>query len=124
MDYDSELDAIEKKIEELENSGEYQTLAQKNSVWFVKYATDDEKAKFELLSEKLAELKERRRDYVQIILSQNAHAVKKADTTRKQYKKDTAIKDERLLLSDVATKLWKRFGLLQDSIIHHHLAIQ
>ncbi|KAI3652324.1 hypothetical protein MP228_003627 [Amoeboaphelidium protococcarum] len=109
MDFAQKLKSVEQKIDTLQNSDGYKTLAKKNSVWFVKYATDDEKADWELLREKLARLKDRRRDYVQIILSQYAHAVNKADNTRKKYKKDTAIRDERLLLSDVATKLWKRF---------------
>ncbi|KAI3644424.1 hypothetical protein MP228_010588 [Amoeboaphelidium protococcarum] len=109
MDYDSELKAVEQEIKALENSQEYKTLAKKNSVYFVKNATDDEKADWELLREMLAELKDRRRDYVQIILSQNAHTVKKADTRRKGYKVDVAVKDERLLLSDVAIKMWERF---------------
>jgi hypothetical protein len=35
--------------------------------------------------------------------------LKKSEKTRKGYKKDTAIKDERLLLSDVAITMWERF---------------
>jgi hypothetical protein len=62
------------------------------------------------LKEKLAALKKKEEDFYQnAILSTNAHSVKKSDKTRNGYKKDTAIKDERLLLSDVAITLWERF---------------
>jgi hypothetical protein len=60
--------------------------------------------------EKLADLRKKEDFYQNAILSSNAHAVKITDKTRKGYKKDTAIKDERLLLSDVAIKMWQRFG--------------
>lgn len=40
--------------------------------------------------------------------------MKKSDKPRKGYRKDTAIKDERLLLSDVAITMWKRFGYILE----------
>ncbi len=61
------------------------------------------------MKEKLAELKGNWQDYVKIIQSTNAHSVKKYDKTRKGYKKDTAIKDVRLLMSDVTIKMWEQF---------------
>ncbi len=65
---------------------------------------------WQLLKEKLADLKKKEDFYQQFILSTNAHSVKKSDKTRKGYKKDTAIKNERLWLSDVAITMWERFG--------------
>ena len=58
---------------------------------------------------KFDELKKKEDFYQNAILSKNAHLVKKSDKTRKGYIKDTAIKDERLLLSDVAVKMWEKF---------------
>ena len=104
------LDQIDQEIKALENSEEYKTLAMKNRAWAVPKPTEQEKGEWQLLKEKLAELNTKRRDNVNIILSMNSHSVKKVDKTRKGYKKDTAIKDERLLLSDVATKMWERFS--------------
>jgi hypothetical protein len=110
MEYHQKLDAVEQEIKALENSEEYKALAQKNRAWADPKPTEAEKGEWGLLKEKLDELKERRRDHVQIILSTNAHSVEKADSTRKKYKKDAAVKDERLLLSDVAIKMWERFN--------------
>jgi hypothetical protein len=53
-----------------------------------------------------------------LMLSTNAHSVKKPDKTRKGYKKDTAIKDERLFLSDVTITMWERLGF---PLGHDHL---
>ena len=83
MNFQQELKAVEQEIKALENSDEYTTLAKKNRAWAVPKPTETEKGEWGLLKEKLAELKERRRDYVQIILSTNAH---KADSTRNKYK--------------------------------------
>ena len=107
---DSKLDYLEQEIMQLENSEEYKTLAHKNRAWALPKPTEQEKGEWDLLKKKLDELKERRKEHVNIILSMNSHSVKKSDKTRKGYKKDTAIKDERLLLSDVAITMWERFG--------------
>ena len=107
---DSKLDYLEQEIMQLENSEEYKTLAHKNRAWALPKPTEQEKGEWDLLKKKLDELKERRKEHVNIILSMNSHSVKKSDKTRKGYKKDTAIKDERLLLSDVAITMWKQFG--------------
>jgi hypothetical protein len=104
-----ELDQIDLEIKALENSEVYQTLAHKNQAWASPKPTEKEKGEWRLLKEKLAELKKKEDFYRKVILSMNAHSVKKSDKTRKGYKKDTAIKDERLLLSDVAMKMWKKF---------------
>ncbi len=78
--------------------------------WAVPKPTEQENGEWQLLKEKLAALKNKEEDFYQnAILSTNAHSVKKSDKTRNGYKKDTAIKDERLLLSDVAITLWERF---------------
>jgi hypothetical protein len=61
------------------------------------------------LKEKLADLKEKKDFYQRLMPSTNAHSVKKSEKIRKGYKKDSAINDERLLLSDVAITLWERF---------------
>jgi hypothetical protein len=105
-----ELIQLDRKIRELETSEEFKALADKNGVWAVPKATDQEKKEWQQLNEELAYLKRQRQDYVNLILSMNAHSVKKSDKIRKGYKKDTAIKDERLLLSDVAIKMWERFS--------------
>ena len=105
-----ELVQVEQEIKSLENSEEYKTLANKNRAWAVPQPTEQEKGEWQLLKEKLAALKQKEDFYQKAILSTNAHSVKKSDKTRKGYKKDTAIKDERLLLSDVAITMWERFG--------------
>ncbi len=105
-----ELDQLEQEIRALENSEEFKTLASKNRAWAVPKPTEQEKGEWQLLKEKLADLKKKQDFYQNAILSTNAHSAKKSDKTRKGYKKDTAIKDERLLLSDVAIKMWERFG--------------
>jgi hypothetical protein len=94
----------------LENSEEYQTLSNRNSAWAHPKPTEQEKGEWQLLKEKFADLKKKEEFYQKAILSMNAHSVKKSDKIRKVYKKDTAIKDERLLLSDVAITMWERFG--------------
>ena len=104
-----ELVQLDREIKQLVNSAEYQNLAHKNRAWAVPEPTEQEKWEWQLLKEKLADLKKKEDFYQNAILSTNAHSVKKADKTRKGYKKDTAIKDERLLLSDFAIKMWKRF---------------
>ncbi|KAL7502695.1 hypothetical protein ACHAWX_000522 [Stephanocyclus meneghinianus] len=104
-----ELDQLDQEIKALENSEEYKTLAYKNHAWPVPKPTEPEMGEWQLLKEKLADLKKKEDFYRNAILSTNAHSVKKFDKTRKGYKKDTAIKDERLLLSDVAIKMWERF---------------
>eukprot|EP00804_Cyclotella_cryptica_P001862 CCRYP_019353-RA/>CCRYP_019353-RA protein AED:0.08 eAED:0.08 QI:0/-1/0/1/-1/1/1/0/338 len=104
-----ELDQLDQEIKALENSEEYKTLAYKNRVWAVPKPTEQERGEWQLLNEKLAYLKKTEDFYRNAILSMNAHSVKKSDKTRKEYKRDTAIKDERLLLSDVAIKMWERF---------------
>jgi hypothetical protein len=106
---DSKLDYLEQEIMQLENSEEYKTLAHKNRAWALPKPTEQEKCEWQLLKEKLADLKKKEDFYQKAILSTNAHSVKKSDQTRKGYKKDTAIKDERLLLSDVAITMWERF---------------
>ena len=104
------LDQLEQEIKALENSEEYKTLAYKNRAWASPKPTEQEKGEWQIMKEKLADLKKKEDFYQKAILSMNAHSVKKSDKTRKGYKKDTAIKDERLLLSDVAMKMWERFG--------------
>jgi len=104
-----ELDQLDQEIKALENSEEYKTLARKNRTWAVPVPTEQEKGEWQLLKEKLAALKKKEDFYQNAILSKTAHSMKKSDKTRKGYKKDTAIKDERLLLSDVAIKMWERF---------------
>ena len=100
------LDQLEQEIKQLENSEEYKTLAKKNRPWFGT-PTEQEKGEWDLLNKKLDVLMGKEDFYQKTILSMNA---KKSDKIRKRYKKDTAIKDERLLLSDVAIKMWERFG--------------
>ena len=73
-----------------------------------------------ILQEELDELKKENEFQKQLALSTNTHAVKKADKVRKGYKKDTAIKDERLLLSDVAIKMWERFRLMASTSAHQY----
>ena len=104
-----ELFQLDQEIKALENSEEYKTLAYKNRAWAHPKPTEQEKGEWELLKEKLAYLKKKEDFYQKAILSTNVHSVKKSDKTRKRYKKDTAIKDERLLLSDVAITMWERF---------------
>jgi hypothetical protein len=104
-----ELDQLDQEIKALVNSEEYKTLADKNRPWDVPKPTEQEKGEWQLLKEKLAALKKKEDFYQNAILSMNSHSMKKSDKTRKGYKKDTAIKDERLLLSDVAIKMWERF---------------
>jgi hypothetical protein len=104
-----ELVQLDQEIKALENSKEFRTLANKNRAWAVPKPTEQEKGEWQLLKEKLADLKKKENFYQNAILSTNAHSVKKSDKTRKGYKKDTAIKDERLLLSDVAIKMWEQF---------------
>jgi hypothetical protein len=105
-----ELDQVEQEIKALENSEEFKTLAYKNRAWAHPKPTEQEKGEWQILKEKLADLKKKEDFYQKAILSTNTHSVKKSDKTRKGYKKDTAIKDERLLLSDVAITMWERFG--------------
>ena len=105
-----ELDQLDQEINALKNSEEYKTLAYNNRAWAVPKPTEQEKWGWQLLKEKLADLKKKEDYYQKASLSPNAHSVKKSDKTRKGYKKETAIKDERLLLSDVAIKMWERFG--------------
>jgi hypothetical protein len=104
-----ELDQIYKEIKALENSEEFKTLASKNRAWAVPKPTEEEKGEWQILKEKLADLKKNEDFHQKSILSMNVQSVKKSDKTRKGYKKDTAIKDERLLLSDVAITMWERF---------------
>jgi len=104
-----ELFQIDQEIKALENSEEFKTLASKNRAWAVPKPTEQEQGEWQLLKEKLDDLKKNKDFYQKAILSTNAHSVKKSDKTRKGYKKDTAIKDERLLLSDVAITMWERF---------------
>jgi hypothetical protein len=105
-----ELDRLDQEIKALENSDEYQTLKKRNGAWAVPKPTEQEQSEWQLLKEKLDDLKKEQDFHRKAILSTNAHSVKKSDKTRKGYKKDTAIKDERLLLSDVAITMWERFG--------------
>ncbi|KAI3656522.1 hypothetical protein MP638_001254 [Amoeboaphelidium occidentale] len=97
MDFYQKLETVEKKIEELENSEEYKTLAKKNRAWAVLKPKEEEKGEWGILKEKLFELKKDKEFYQKAILSTNAAAVKKTDTVRKGYKKETAIKRERQL---------------------------
>jgi hypothetical protein len=104
------LHQLDQEIKALENSEEYKTLSCKNRAWAVPKPTEQEMGEWQLLKEKRADLKKEKGFYQKLMLSTNAHLVKKSDKTRKGYKKDTAIKDERLLLSDVAITLWEQFG--------------
>ena len=97
-----QLDQLDEEIKQLENSEKFKTLANKNRAWAFPKPLEQEKGEWDALRKTLDELKGKRHDYVKIVLSSNAHSVKKSDNIRKGYKKDTAIKDERLLLSDVA----------------------
>ena len=103
-----ELAQIEQEIKTLENSEEFKTLASKNRVWANPKPTEQEVGEWKLLKEKLAYLREKEDFHQKAILSTNAHSVKKYDKTRKGYKADTAIKDERLLLSSISRKIWEK----------------
>jgi hypothetical protein len=96
------LQQVDQEIKALENSEEYKTLSYKNLAGAVPKPTEQEMWEWQLLKEKLADLKEEKDFYQKLMLSTNAHLVKKSDKTRRGYKKDTAIMDERLLLSDVS----------------------
>ena len=99
---------LEKEIKKLEDSEEYKTLAYKNRAWTLPQPTEQEKGEWHLLNKKLDELKANRQDHVKIISSINSNSsAKKAEKFRKKHA--TAIKDERLLLADVASKLWEKF---------------
>ena len=89
-----QLDQLDQEIKALENSEEYKTLARKNRAWAVPKPTEQENGEWQLLKEKLSALKKKEDFYQNAILSTNAHSVKKSDKTRKGYKKDTAVKDE------------------------------
>jgi hypothetical protein len=104
-----ELVQLNEEIKELETSEEYKTLAYKNRVWAYPKPTEQEKIEWQLLNKKLADLKKNKDSYQNAIPSMIAHSAKICDTTRKGYKRNTAIKDERLLLSDVASLKWKQF---------------
>jgi cell division protein ZapA (FtsZ GTPase activity inhibitor) len=108
-----ELFQLEQEIKALENSAEYQILAFKNHVTAIPKPTEKEEYEWQTLKEeyewqtlkeKLDSLK-RNQEFYRTIQSMNAQSLKQTDKTRKRYKKDTAIKDERLLLSDVAITL-------------------
>ena len=105
----TELAQIDHEIKAIQNSEYYQDLAYKNRPWALPKPTEDEVKGWRLLKENLDKL-QMSKDYIQkSILSANSRSVRKLDKVRKGYKKDTAIKDERLLLSDIAKKAWKRF---------------
>jgi hypothetical protein len=112
------LQQLDEEIMSLENSEEYKTLSYKNLAGAVPKPTDHEMWEWQLLKEKLADLKEKKDFYQKLMLSTSAHLVKKSEKTRKGYKKDTAINDERLLLSDVAITMWERFGFPLE---HDHM---
>jgi hypothetical protein len=110
MDYHQELKAVEQEIKALENSEYYQTLKKKNRAWAVPKPTEEEKGEWQELKEELAELKKDKEFWQKAILSTNAAAVKKTDTVRKGYKRETAVKRERQLLNTVAINLYNEVG--------------
>ena len=109
MNYDEKLEAVEKKIEALENSEEYKELANKNKAWVVPKPTDAEKGEWLILTVKLAELKKKEAFWEQAILTSNTAQVRKTDTVRKGYKKETAAKTERQALTEVADYLYSLY---------------
>jgi DNA repair exonuclease SbcCD ATPase subunit len=102
MDFQHELKAVEQEIKTLENREEYKTLAKKNRAWAVLKPTEEEKGEWGLLKEKLAKLEKHKEFYQKAILSTNSHSLKKADSTHKKYKKDTAIK-----MRDCCCQMWR-----------------
>jgi hypothetical protein len=103
--FNSQLDQLDQEIKQLEDSDEYKTF--KNRGWGAPVPTEKENGEWKLLNQKLDELKRKRQDCVKITLSTHSRKVKKSHKIRNGY--ETAIKDERLLLSSIARKACEKF---------------
>ena len=104
-DVKQKLEQIEQKIEDLTDSEEYKDLAKKNFPRATQKPTEQEKGDWTLLKDKLSELKNDKSFWQNVILNSTASYVRKQDSTRKGYKKESASKSSRdLLLVKAVTK--------------------
>ena len=114
MDYDrQQLAAVEQEIKLIISSEEYKALVKYDNVWIARNVKTDEEmdklAEWTELKSRLDRLKTKEQFWQQAILSSNSAAVKKTDTMRKGYKRETAVKSERALLTTVAEDLYKLY---------------
>ena len=107
-----ELKQVEQKINDLLSSEEYKTL-QKRYRRNKKNAAgngDDENEDWIAMQEQLTELKKKEQNWFDVIKSSSASSVKKVDSVRKGYKKETATKSQRALLTSIANELRSTYG--------------
>ncbi|KAI3634848.1 hypothetical protein MIR68_007229 [Amoeboaphelidium protococcarum] len=120
MDFAAQIKQAENEIKQIVNSEEYKEL-RKIFVWGkvdenIPESRREQGAQLLLLQERLQDLKDSIRRNEELWKScnalnatSNAHLVKKADFTRKEYKRSTAVRDERLFLSDLASQAYRKF---------------
>jgi hypothetical protein len=83
MDHDSKLDTITLKIRKLEYSEKHKSLFRKSGS--STSLTQEEHSEWALMPEQLDSLEDEKEFYQETIRSQNADAMKKAETIRKKY---------------------------------------
>lgn len=121
--YLKKIELVEQEIQEIQNSKQFndpEVIVYAND-WKARQAQTPEEltnlAKYTALNARLDQLEKQRKDWHQAIQSVYASSAKKKDSTRKEYKKETAIKNEREILTTVADSLYKKYGF---PIVYHH----
>jgi hypothetical protein len=100
--YLQELNEVEEKIQALKDRDDYKDLAEKNRAWVMPKPNEQVKGEWELLKDELAKLEKDKEFWQQTILSSNA-------SQRKGYKKETATKSERELITTVSDYLYSLY---------------
>ena len=106
IDDKRKLEQIEQRIQDLVNSEEYKQLEKINRAWATPKPNEQEKGEWKLLQEQIAKLEHDKNFWQKVILNSFASHVRKQDSVRKEYKRETATKSERAVLSSIADHLY------------------
>ena len=105
-----ELDQVEQDIKALENSEKYKSLASKNRAWAIPKPTEQEEGEWQLLKEKLADLK-RKEDCYQKAQVDPTQKPAISITRHQDYKHSKAVHSSRSYLTTIAVELEKLYVL-------------
>jgi hypothetical protein len=95
-----------REIKDVMNSGEYKLLAARNRAWVTPKATDQERADWAFLQERLSDLRAIREFWQDTILHSISSHARKKDSNRKEHKKKAASKSVGEFLTKIADHLY------------------
>jgi hypothetical protein len=104
------LRELQDEVKSIKDSEEYKRVSRYGNAWIARNAHSDEEqrdlASWQMLKQQLDALEAQRKDWVRLIESTHVQQVKKKDTTRKDYKREMAVRSQRGIVNTIASQLY------------------